>query len=319
MDFNVLNFLEKDKEENKKPSNQNKPKSNYLSLSKKDYRGCTFIYKPLLDVNGQPYRRVKNPIELHIQCPDEQGNLRWRTYSIYGNMNDYGRLTDREQNLYKTAKDLLTEVGQWSEEQGSPYLSERKVKIIFYAYAIAMLDANNKSVDINKGFTIVDHTSVKYTESFHKVRETKSSVMGTGTWINDYFDLEKPGHNVIVKTTDATQGFGMDVTVDFMERGNPPTVEELTAAREQCGDLNNLVVKASFNPEYFEEIIKICSDWKKIKLAEKSTSPVESPLDKLQTEIASGTPGEVGTPVTPLGKPIGGTNPPPPPSTAMNV
>lgn len=317
--MDILAFCEKDKQEQSKNSgNPSKKSNNFLSLSKEVYRGCTYIYKPLLDINGLPYRRVKNPIELHIQCPDENGNLRWRTYSILGNMNDYGRLTDREQILYKNAKELLCEVGQWSEEQGYPYLSERKLKIVFYAYTIAMLDANNNPKDINKGFTIVDHTSVKFTESFHKIRETKSSVMGTGTWINDYFDIEKPGHNVVVKTTNATQGFGMDVTVDFMERGNPPTVDELKAAQEFCGDLNNLVVKASFNPEYFEEIIKVCSEWKKAKLSEKASSPVESNLDKIQTEVANGKVGDIGQAVSPLGQPLNG-NPPPPPSSQMQV
>jgi len=311
--MDILKFLEKDKNDNQKSNSGNKStKGNYLTLSREEFRGCTYIYKPLLDVDGAPYRRIHNPMDLVIRVPDESGNIRRRNYSILGNPDDYGRLTEGEKKLYNQAKDLMVEVGEWGEE--GCWISTRKLNVIFYAYSLALLDknGNDKLQSTEKGFAIVNHTSADFLNALHNVRETKSKVLGGGTWISKYYDVEYPAHNIIVTTAQSDRGFGMKVTLDFMEREPVVTVDQLKEAQEQCKDLNELSPRASFNPDFFQEIVKVCSDWKKVKLAEKSSTPVESNLDKMKTEIADETVGNTGTPVTALGQKLPEGEPPAP-------
>lgn len=310
--FDINKFLEQDKQESTKRNSGQKAAKQYLTLSKPEYRGCTFIYKPLLDINGRPHRRIKHPLELHINVPDAQGNLRWRTYSMFGDPAEYGRLTESEAKLYEDAKKLLIEVGQWSDEKGYPYLTDRKFKVVFYAYALALLDKNGADKLPAKGFTICEHTSAKFMESFHTVRETRNKVSGGGFWINDYYNIEMPAHNVIVTTEDNTStGIGMAVTVDFMPRKPEVSVEDLKEAQQLCQDLNKYSVNASFDPEHFKEIIHVCSEWKKTKLAERSSRPAESSYDSMPTEPAQNNVGPAGAPVSPA---QGGSEPPPPSS-----
>jgi hypothetical protein len=311
--MDIGRFLEKDKNDNAKKPMGNKIKSGYLTLTDKKSLGHTFICKPLLDTNELPFRRIKNPTELHIQVPNQQGEMKWKMYGILGNKLDYGRLTNAENDAYDKAVELINEVGNWGDP--SAWLSTRKVKIIFYAYALKLIDKQGTDKLESKGLTLCTTTSASFADAFYSQNEQKTKVFGSGAWINDYFSCDHPERNMVVTTAKAEKSFGFTTTLDFLERPPEVTVDELKAAVEQLGDLNNVTVKASFDIQYFQEIIQVCENWLKDRKNLRTTQPVETPTDKIQTEVAA-TNGPTGTPVTPIGE---STNPPPPPNVQMKV
>lgn len=297
--MDITKFLEKDKELERRPNKERKSLFQYITLSKKAHFGLTFIYKPLLDTQKRPFRRILNPYELHINTINAEGKNRWMTYGIYGDVNCYGRLNQEERDAYNKASQLMHMVGEWGEE--SAWATARKMKTIFYAYALKFLNPHNKDFLESPGLTLVEHTSSRLLTSFHKVSDTKTSVFGSNSWIEPYFNTANPNHNIIVKTTAAD--IGMDVVVDFMERNSGISQEVLEEAATNVGDLDNLCVKNSFDLNYFKEIITVCEDWIARKQGVTSSVVIPSSIDNVQLEVASKE-SNIGVAVTPLGKPI---------------
>jgi len=309
-EVSILNFLHKD-QENHKPKDKEKPKkkvnSSFLGLTDKQWRGYNYIYKPILDVNNHPFRRVNNPIEFHIQSHDDNGNSRWFHFNFLEGVGNYHGLTQDEIDVYNKALALVYQI---KDMNAGPWIKSSKEKTLFYAYSMALLtEENGKMVNKleNPTLQLVYHNSANFLKAFYKSSNMKSEIRGSESWILDYYSLDRPDCVFAVKTVRADIGF--DVAFEFVDgRKSDVTPDQLKSLKDESsevhvGDLETVLYSSKFDRGYFELIIRVCNNWLAEQANQHTDKPIDSNLDSVQTEIESG--GEINSSSVP---PLGSTN-----------
>ena len=284
----VLDFINNDRKNHTFVPKENKPKApnmSWMKLTHKTMLDHMLIYKPILDSEGFPYRCIYRPLELHITCHDDSGNSRRRSFEILEDPSLYGHLTEGEMSLYNEVRGKFYAINDMGVQ--NTWIKSYKQMTIFYAYAMAIIDGNLKQVLEAPTLSLVMHTSQKFLENFHKQCDSKNAVLGSNSWLGDFYNLDKPESVMTVKTTKANIGF--DVVVDFIaNRPTQITPDELKKAKESVRSLNEVKFAAKFDPQWFEDVNKQFTNWMTEQANQHTTEPVNTELDKVQTEIQSG-------------------------------
>ena len=292
MSEDILSFIHQDEENNKpREKGENKKKKTsvgILGLTDKQWRGCNYIYKPILDVNNKPFRRIPNPIDFHIQCHDDAGNLKWRHFYFMEGSQHYQGITDSERKLYDEALGLVYQI---KDKNAGPWIKSTKSKTLFYGYSMAILATeDNRSVNKLEAPTLslVYHNSLNFLKEFHKSKNMKTEIRGSESWILDYYSLDRPDCVFACKTIKGDIGF--DVSFEFVDgRKTDVTADQLKQVKETVGDLDTALYSARFDPNYFEELKKVCLNWFAEKANEHTDAPIKSDLDNVATEVEQGT------------------------------
>ena len=227
--------------------------SSLINLSKKDMLG-TLVVKPLLDVNGVPFRNINGLWEGSINTVTDDGSMRWYRLQFMTPSN-YNNLSDGDRDLLNDCLKHVEMISNYSSELG--YASFRKQVTLFYGVGLSLKTTDGSQKFPEPAFAIFRHNSANLLKSYFKVRNAKNTARGELTWINNFYS-DNNTHLLTISTRRGDIGYDVSVSfeIDDMNRRTIP-FNEIT----QRKSLSEEFISTAFDANYHMTALSKMKTW----------------------------------------------------------